>query len=506
MMNNNTTHAPPFSFCELKKEIIDSISVTMDQYEHNPDMLQKIVTLYKERLPLMLEKQKKVYEDKVILETDLKNVSMELMMKYCKHKYIYNYDTQSFYEISEQNDKLSIINADLIYLSIKQYIPATLYVHKYIIFKMLKKILKENHLLTWEPSSVATEQMISLTNQLFNDLETTRYFMFVIGTIIAGNEKTLFNTDKIHLWYGYGSQQLIKFVEELLYQKSFSYNIRCNHNVVNNIKTSFNGKYPLEKVWYMYIPEINKKKILKMIHMEQELFFVSCCKIAMEYDITYWEKSVFIEKLQNYKELFNLFYSYFVLNVSTEDTKSLLLFDEIKDDFKEYLKELKYPDNMLKVDDIKNCVCKLFEHETFGIYTMYKGKLNVNTSYCIFLKFCEETIQEKDMFSTPPSSFPETTTFMMDASLEMLTTMELYENYKRWHLKYNKDDQLITHRLFDFYVKYYYPDSKTKDGWTLQMKIIEHPEYVEKDDENDSFTSPIDVGEDEFDEQLLYNL
>lgn len=257
---NVTTETTTVTFSELKKDIVDYITATFDQYEHNPEMLQKIVTLFKERVPMMIEKQKKSYEDKVILEIDLKNVSLELMNKYCKHKYIYNYDTQSFYEISDKNDRLVIINSDLIYLNIKQYIPVSLCPHKYIIFKMLKKNLKENHLLTWEPSLEALEHITELTNQLFDDLETTRYFMFVVGSILMGNEKCLFNSDKIHLWYGYGSQQLIKFVEELLYQKSFSYNLRCNHNVVNNIKTSFNGKYSLEKVWYMYIPEINKKK------------------------------------------------------------------------------------------------------------------------------------------------------------------------------------------------------------------------------------------------------
>lgn len=502
---NVTTETTTVTFSELKKDIVDYITATFDQYEHNPEMLQKIVTLFKERVPMMIEKQKKSYEDKVILEIDLKNVSLELMNKYCKHKYIYNYDTQSFYEISDKNDRLVIINSDLIYLNIKQYIPVSLCPHKYIIFKMLKKNLKENHLLTWEPSLEALEHITELTNQLFDDLETTRYFMFVVGSILMGNEKCLFNSDKIHLWYGYGSQQLIKFVEELLYQKSFSYNLRCNHNVVNNIKTSFNGKYPLEKVWYMYIPEINKKKILKMIHTEQELFFVSCYKMAMEYDLTYWEKSDFIGKLQSYKELFNLFYSYFVLNVSTEDMKSLLLFDEIKDDFKEYLKELKYPDNMLKLDDIKICISKLFDNETFGIYTMYKGKLTVNTSYSLFLKFCEESIQQKDQLATPPSSFPDTH-LLSDGFLEIANVGDIYENYKRWHLKYNKDDQLLTHRLFDFYMKYVYPDGKTKDGWMLQMKTIvndEYPEEKESEDEH-SLTSHNDIENDEFDDQLLY--
>lgn len=426
------------NYITFKSEVLQMTSDLLDNYKEDVDFHEKILEFYKSKIPFILLNKKKRHNSKLLLDVDIKNVSKKIFETYFKSKYIYNNDSKLLFEIVN-NEALTITNIDVIYLKMKQYIPPELYSHKYIIFKNIKKMLKECDLLSWKPNDNIIQNMVLLTNELFNNLDSAKYFMFVIGSIIAHEEKELFT--HLHLWYGYSSQQLVKFIEELLYQKVFL-NFKCNYSIINNIKTSYQNKYDISHIWYLYIPEINKKNTLKNIYLNQEIYLIACYYIYKTYGLTYWENHPLIKTFQNYNQLSNFFKEYYLYTF--KNNEDLLLFDEIKEQFKEYLKEHHYPENLLKIDEFKTFVNNSFTHITIHNTTFYKGYIKENTCYLLFKQFCQ-TI-EKNITKS-------------------LTT--LYDTYKIWHLQNYNDEQMINNKLFEIFLQYTFPSCYSRSGWTL---------------------------------------
>lgn len=513
-------------FDHIKNEIYKSVDNVIETYRGNTEFMKKLLDIYKYKIPVFIHKQKKIIDDREMLYTDIKETANIIIQQHCRNKYIYSYDINSFYEISETNDSLNIINSDIIYLRIKEQIPQNLNTHKHQIFKIVKKYLKSQHLLTWKPDENVINKMIFMVNKLFADQDVTLYFMSMIGSIIAGNEGDWFNHDYVHIWHGDGSQQFIKFIEELLYQRTFY--TKCNTNVLHTIKTSYSSssKIPLEKIWYIHINDINRKRTLKLLNSNQELFWISCYHVSLCYPCSYWAEQPLIKNLQEFKEPIGVFYRYIeqcvtCLQFDENEIQHLLVYDEIRDDFKDFLKDNGYPENIVKNDELKQAIVKEFKQINIGNMIFYAGKLKINTSYSLFVKFCNENVETFEQ----QTAFDDREDDMIIGSFTdsiatteenvAIQSMYFYNMYKQWHSRYCRKDQMQIFRCIENYMKHLFGKYHTKNGWNLRIKeITEKNENLmmlsdEKDYSDESMSDIADISDNyvnEFDiKKLIIN-
>jgi hypothetical protein len=214
--------------------------------------------------------------------------------------------------------------------------------------------------------------------------------------------------------------------------------------------------------------------------------------------VSYWETHPLIRTIQEFKEPSNVFCKYVETNTISEenstdansDKEHLLLVEEIKDDFKDFLRENGFPENILKAEDLKNTIHKCFGTKTISNTNFYVGRLKVNTSYTFFLKFCNENIEPFTLHEQPAEekSGSFTDSILMDEAV-VVNTAYVYSVYQKWHLRYNKKYQIIGIKYFENYLKHLYSSYYNKSNWSLRIKDIHQNDLLDLAEQEQSLES-----------------
>ena len=317
--------------------------------------------------------------------------------------------------------------------------------------------------------------------QLFNSEDESIYFMTIIGAIVNNNEDIMLDKDIIHMWYGPRLTSTLDMIQQLIYNVMRSYS-----SFWNRVKKRM-YKYPLQQIWYLHFPKRNCERVTKVLKSSPEMFLCVCSYYFRTNTLSRWEKNPMICRTQSMTCNEDIFTKYLSTNLISY-TRGYLQLSEIEVDFKEYLDDNKLPPNMLTVRELREYIEKHFKKVANKKSWLYCGSLHVDSDYDIFERFATEILipvkpnENNDENNDETSETSDISEIMDNCNVtlskktQLLTTQQLYMNYKMWHRNtiktLNQQHTACSINLFDSFLKLSYTSYENK--WSIQLKSIQN--------------------------------
>uniref|UniRef100_A0A6C0I1K1 Uncharacterized protein n=1 Tax=viral metagenome TaxID=1070528 RepID=A0A6C0I1K1_9ZZZZ len=212
-------------------EAVNMVTALYNKYTNLPNVQQKLIHHIMDALPTILENTVQQCKEREERKKSLEEKSDEFIEEFlAKTRYFYHSGTELFFIYSD--DKIyEVIKEDNIQHSILTTITAShkdLLPWKYKIkIQIIKRIRENNNILKSIPESETIQNVIRLlTPALFNNKDTVKYFLTVVGDILH---------KKNSLHYFINSKTFIPFIKEL--------NQECYKYYGINLLTHFKFKY-----------------------------------------------------------------------------------------------------------------------------------------------------------------------------------------------------------------------------------------------------------------------
>ena len=190
----------------------------------------------------------------------------------------------------------------------------------------------------------------------------------------------------------------------------------------------------------------------------------------------------------------DIFTKYLSTNLISK-TRGYLQLSEIEEDFKEYLNDNKLPPNMLTVRELREYIEKQFKKVQNKKGWLYCGSLHVDSDYDIFERFTIEMLEsvkldeeiinkieyeddeeDDDLNNIDITENDEHYENEFIKKSHLITTQQLYMNYKMWHRNtiklLNPNNEMCSINLFDTFLKLTYQSHENK--WSIHLKSIQN--------------------------------
>lgn len=207
---SNTITVNTVNTTQNHADIAEMVTALYNKYSNMPNVQQKLIHHITDVLPTILETTVLQYHQREERKKSLEEKSDEFIEEFlAKTRYFYYSGTELFFIYSE--DKVyEVIKEDNIQHSILTTISANhkeLMPWKYKIKIQIIKRIRENNILKSIPESETIQNVIQfLTPVLFNNKDTVKYFLTVLGDILH---------KKNPLHYFINSKTFIPFIKEL---------------------------------------------------------------------------------------------------------------------------------------------------------------------------------------------------------------------------------------------------------------------------------------------------
>jgi hypothetical protein len=212
-------------------EAVNMVTALYNKYTNLPNVQQKLIHHIMDALPTILENTVQQCKQREERKKSLEEKSDEFIEEFlAKTRYFYHSGTELFFIYSDDKT-YEVIKEDNIQHSILTTITAShkdLLPWKYKIkIQIIKRIRENNNILKSIPESETIQNVIRLlTPALFNNKDTVKYFLTVVGDILH---------KKNSLHYFINSKTFIPFIKEL--------NQECYKYYGINLLTHFKFKY-----------------------------------------------------------------------------------------------------------------------------------------------------------------------------------------------------------------------------------------------------------------------
>ena len=463
---------------KIIKDVIDNLLK-----EHDKDDLLKV---FKEKVPNFIERAIKKMQERSLNREQIDDTINNIYKKYCINRYLYHPNINGFYEIVDF--QLKKLSSDRILLNLRHYIPESLIQYRTQIMRSLKANICKNVLVEWNPPKKCITRITNFIKQLFNSEDETIYFMTIIGGIVNNREDIIIDKDIIHMWYGPRLTSTLDMIQQLIYNSMCSYS-----SFWNRVKKRMH-KYPLQQIWYLHFPKRNTERVTKVLKSSPELFICVCSYYFRTNTLSRWEKNPTICRTLSMLCNEDIFTKYLSTNLISK-TRGYLQLSEIEEDFKEYLNDNKLPPNMLTVRELREYIEKQFKKVQNKKGWLYCGSLHVDSDYDIFERFTIEMLEsvkldeeiinkieyeddeeDDDLNNSDITENDEHYENEFIKKSHLITTQQLYMNYKMWHRNtiklLNPNNEMCSINLFDTFLKLTYQSHENK--WSIHLKSIQN--------------------------------
>jgi hypothetical protein len=391
------------------ESVISNIEIVLQQFsEENPEDINEIIlNKFQNFVTTNLIKIK----DKRSLTNEIDDVINQIFSQE-GHRYLYSNTLNAYYEIID-NKEINMIHSDKILFKLKQYVPPSIYKHRYNIIKCLKQKLKSNDILNWIPPYSVVQNYIDTIENIFLDRNSAYYLMNIIGLIILKDESILGDT---HFWHGYNVESIARMLDQMIYEE-----FRIKSSFFSNLKIEYHSKMNYTKIKYLYFPNTSNHDVLKYIQKNIQIFLVSCISIAKNYPKSFWEEDSNINIFRRYGQKENIVLDY--LENHVVGSNGLLMFDEIQEDFNDFLGMKCMPSVVVNSNDLKQILGNKLEVLKHGHQTYYRGKMEFESQHDLISKFLG--------YDTDKS----------------------YEAYTKWYKETKGTDNYCSLKQFHFYLE-----------------------------------------------------
>lgn len=343
------------------------------------------------------------------------------------NKYFYNPSINAYYEVVV-GEKLVLLHSDKILSKLKQYVPPSMYKNRYYILKSLRQKLKNhNDLLKWIPPYTVVQNNIDLVEKIFLDRNSAYHLMYTVGSIVLRKVSEEESSTDIHLWSGGAVDDAVSALDQMVFEI-----FRIRSGVFPGIKREYHVKYPFSRIKYLHFPNANAAESLRALNEQKEVFLMSCVSVYNNYPKSMWlDGDSLVSVFKRYDTKDAIFSDYYDSNVlqdqgQGEDGGGVLLYEEIVDDFNDFLQLKSLPLSVITQTDLRTMVSAKFEAVKHGQVTYFAGKLATTSKY--------DRVRE----------------FMADATANAISTVG-YEDYVRWYKEKRNDTEYSTPKQFAFF-------------------------------------------------------
>lgn len=364
---------------DKKTEILASLTKIIDGFggESEEDLLHLINT----RLGTFLSQNLTRMKDRRNLTQELEE-TVSKVYEQEGSRFFYNHAINAYYEVID-NDRFVLQHSDKILIKLKEYIPYTMYRSRYAILKALKRKLKGNNILSWIPPYCVVRSYLDLIDKIFLDRNSSYHFMYLIGGVILRRETDL-GTDTTHLWYGQHIDEVIKFLEQALYDV-----FRITTSFFSSIRKEYQSKLLFSRLRYLFFPDTPMSDTIKSLHENIECFFMACVSIYHNYPTAlFLEGDSIINVFRKYENKENIFRDYHESSVSVESQPiGFLLFEEICEDLNDFIHFKGLPPNLFSHTELRVLINANFDSVRNPHQTFFIGRLSIVSHYDNVLEF-----------------------------------------------------------------------------------------------------------------------
>jgi hypothetical protein len=341
------------------------------------------------------------------------------------NKYFYNPSINAYYEVV--GEKLVLLHSDKILSKLKQYVPPSMYKNRYYILKSLRQKLKNhNDLLKWIPPYMVVQNNIDLVEKIFLDRNSAYHLMYTVGSIVLRKVSEEESLTDIHLWSGGAVDDAVSALDQMVFEI-----FRIRSGVFPGIKKEYHVKYPFSRIKYLHFPNANAAESLRTLHEQKEVFLMSCVSVYNNYPKSMWlDGDSIVSVFKRYDTKDAIFSDYYDSNVlqDHQQENGVLLYEEIVDDFNDFLQLKSLPLNIITQTDLRAMVGAKFEAVKHGQVTYFAGKLATTSKY--------DRVRE----------------FLTDATTTATAISTVgYEDYVRWYKEKRNDTEYSTPKQFAFF-------------------------------------------------------
>lgn len=325
-MSTTTAPVTPVSPSPLPPTLLTSLQslYTTLSTTYAPTDIERV---FHDRVPGFVERSLKELEarrsNRSIIES-----TIETLYQQHRHRFVYNPNICTFYEIGKQQMQLRVRTIDNILLELLPHIPDEMRPHRRYILRGVRSRLTQHYVFDWQPSKRCVERMTQVVKKNFGTYAEAQYLMAVVGAIVLRQEAVLFHNEHIpessvttttatitatttatppsttttpptptttppssplpltqppttatHLWHGPRVEEVVECLQRILH------NHTCTFSPFwNRVKRRMHHSYRLSDVWCLYFPaRPAQEDVFGVLKQSSVLFLAACCRQYREH-------------------------------------------------------------------------------------------------------------------------------------------------------------------------------------------------------------------------------